>query len=271
MANDYKIELDQHNDRIIVIIQNNSTKALNELSDLLKERKVGKVICYVHENATEPFLEQDWEVEGTVSTFFSTGKAIVFSHFFNQARRTLGEGSKNEGTFDVTKRQSSFKKEILRQSFSLRRLSPKDAPALVQLYQKVFIHYPTNIFSEAYLASVMRKGARFVGIYVKETLVCAASGIENGFGGVEITDCATDPKYQGKKLLFYVLEELEQWLEDEKIMNLYSITRSRSYAMNLTVLRRGYRYEGTMIKNCLIGEGFEDMHIWTKSIGKARD
>ncbi|MDY7222808.1 putative beta-lysine N-acetyltransferase [Halalkalibacterium halodurans] len=256
------VERDDRNERIVLSIKTNAKEAL-ENAYRKKSRVTGKMIAYVHESCAHFFCEEGWLQEGAVSTYFHNGQANVFSFFLKEDRQNSDHERLHR---EVLSYVQKIERTLELSSHAVQRLNEADTDSLAQLYRHVFERYPTDVFSAQYLQQTMKEGAKFVGVKEGTDIICAASAVPNGFGGWEITDCATKKEARGNGYLSSVLCELEQWLWEEGEENVYSITRSHSFGMNVTIKKRGFSYEGTMVNNCIIGTGFEDMNIWTKRL-----
>jgi putative beta-lysine N-acetyltransferase len=82
----------------------------------------------------------------------------------------------------------------------------------------------------------------------------------------EMTDFATLPDFRGKKLSVILLAHMEDQMRINRIKTLYTIARLKSMPMNLTFLRMGYRYGGTLINNTNISGEIESMNVLYKHL-----
>jgi len=145
----------------------------------------------------------------------------------------------------------------------LREAGPEDAESLAACYDTVFESYPFPIQEPAHLVEEMEGGTRFFTAWDGEHLVAASSMEPGGADGtVEMTDFATLPEYRGRKLatrLLAIMDHLGR-MSGERVA--YTIARARSYGMNITFARRGYRYGGTLANNTQISGTIESMNVW---------
>ncbi len=145
------------------------------------------------------------------------------------------------------------------------RASTTDAPALAQLYRDSFQVYPTPVNDPDYVKKTMEDGTIYVFIRDGNRIVSAASAeINERYHNAELTDCATAEGYEGKGYMRALLTELENQLRKRGITCLYTIARSASFGMNKAFHQLGYQFGGTMVKNCMIYSGMEDMNVWHK-------
>lgn len=145
------------------------------------------------------------------------------------------------------------------------RASTTDAPALALLYRDSFRVYPTPVNDPDYVKKTMADGTIYVFIRDGNRIVSAASAeINERYHNAELTDCATAEGYEGKGYMRALLTELENQLRKRGITCLYTIARSASFGMNKAFHQLGYQFGGTMVKNCMIYSGMEDMNVWYK-------
>tara|TARA_R110000744_G_scaffold136972_1_gene247307 strand:+ start:234 stop:1067 length:834 start_codon:yes stop_codon:yes gene_type:complete len=149
--------------------------------------------------------------------------------------------------------------------------TPEDANELAELYAEVFQVYPTALNDPAYVRKTMKEGTKYVLIREQNRIVSAASAeINRQYANAELTDCATLPEAQGKGHIKKLLLKLEKLLKAENIHCLYTIARAESYGMNKAFYQLGYTYGGTLINNCVIYSGLEDMNVWYKVAEKPK-
>lgn len=147
----------------------------------------------------------------------------------------------------------------------LREARPEDAEALAACYDTVFESYPFPIQEPAHLVEEMNGGTRFFTAWDGEHLVAASSMEPGGAQGtVEMTDFATLPEYRGRKLATRLLALMDRLGRRSGERVAYTIARARSYGMNITFARRGYRYGGTLTNNTQISGTIESMNVWYK-------
>lgn len=264
------IEVDKESDRIVAYVVNQPREALDELNELGENERPSKIFVYLKKQHCDFFTEANYNVEGTMSCFFDGEDAVLVSKFLSTDRSRSNSIEKNNETLELVNRDTkSFEDLIKPADVKIERLSEDDLVGLTDLYKRVFDQYPTNIFDVDYLKEVIAaKKYIFVVAKMEGKVVAAASAMLTPYGGAEITDCATDPSYRGKQLLASIINELEKVLISQGVYMFYSITRAISVGMNMTVKRLGYKFEGTLIKNCVISSGLEDMNVWTKSVIK---
>ncbi|MCD8508609.1 MAG: putative beta-lysine N-acetyltransferase [Bacillus sp. (in: Bacteria)] len=194
---------------------------------------------------------------------------MVYTLYGKKEREVSISKSENSKVLTIVQEDNKDLSNLELTNFSVSLVVEEDLEELVQLFKIVFPLYPTDIFDPNYLRKAMKENYTFMVAKTKDDkIVGVASAMESGYGSAEITDCAVHPDYRGNQLLHGIILGLEKELVKKGIDQAYSLTRAKSVGMNMTVKRLGYHYEGTLINNCIISTGFEDMNIWTKSLRK---
>jgi putative beta-lysine N-acetyltransferase len=86
-------------------------------------------------------------------------------------------------------------------------------------------------------------------------------------GTVEMTDFAGAPGSRGKGLAVRLLAPMEAEMAHRGIHFAFTISRSASFAINITFKRAGYQYAGALVNNPHIGGRIEIMWVWFKLLG----
>lgn len=263
-----QLEVDPFNERILGFIVEPSEETYTRLTELQATNQPAKIIIFTKEEHVDCFLREDFQLEGKMDGFFNGANALILTKYFTEARATSQSEEQNAEVMKVvhddTKGHTQFEQPA---GLVIAQAGAEDTEGLAQLYRKVFQSYPTNVFDPHYLQSEMGPEYPFVIMKDGDRIISAASAfIRSDYNCAEITDCVTDPDYLGRSLLAPIVIKLEELLLQKGVHCVYSLTRSQSYGMNLTVKRLGYRCQGTLINNCNIYSGYEDMNIWTKQL-----
>jgi putative beta-lysine N-acetyltransferase len=264
---DNQYEIDQYNQRSVCYIYDASKAILDYLVYLEENQHVRKTIIYTLLEHIETFNNYGFSMEGRISGFFQGKDAYILTKYKGSTRNESVSVDSNQQIMEIVRDDHKVVSKVrLDRKFEISLATGNDVDALSNLYQQVFTYYPTSVHDPDYLRTKINKDYFFVTIKENNTIVSAASAmIKPEYNSAEITDCATDPTYRGNNLLYSIILEIEKELLNRGVQTFFSLTRSQSPAMNLTVKRLGYKYEGTLINNCKIYSGFEDMNIWTKS------
>jgi putative beta-lysine N-acetyltransferase len=117
-----------------------------------------------------------------------------------------------------------------------------------------------------YVRKTLEEGTIYVVIREHDKIISAASAeVNRQYFNAELTDCATLPEAQGQGHIKKLLSKLEAVLDHDKIQCLYTIARAESYSMNKVFYQLDYSFGGTLVNNCFIYSGLEDMNVWYKT------
>ncbi len=243
--------------------------ALNNLLESICIRHgFTKVWGKIPANDKNLFLEQGFVTEASLKGFFSNQQdAIICSRFFDQ-RQSSGTTETNDRILQQINNYNSKppKSRNLPPEYRFKFAEQHELETLAALYRKVFITYPYPIYDPDYLESNLAHTVYGL-VYKNDELVAAAAAeINYKFANSEMTDFASLPAERGQGLASIILEKLENRLSAMGVHCLYTIARSTSLGMNLTFSLASYRYSGTLINNCNISGGFEDMNVFYKHI-----
>ncbi|RNA69231.1 putative beta-lysine N-acetyltransferase [Alteribacter keqinensis] len=259
-----KWDFDDENDRLVAYLPsftyNDSVKLKEDINNAVR----GKRIVYTLSEHTGALKDLGFSVEAETSGFFEGEKAIILTQYDKEERKNSKTKTENE---EVLNRVREDSKQISQPClYPVGLVQDRDLKSLAALYKKVFPKYPTNIFDPEALKKAAESDYLFAAVKNGGEVIAAASAMKTGYRSAEITDCAVKPDYRGNQLLHYLVLDLEEECRKEGINHIFSITRARSTGMNMTVKRLGYQYEGTLINNCIITSGFEDMNVWSQAL-----
>ncbi|PYZ98342.1 putative beta-lysine N-acetyltransferase [Alteribacter lacisalsi] len=261
-------EDDQKNDRLVAWLPDFTEEDLIKLRQDLDHHERGKRIVYIKESGHSGLLGLDFREEAVSSGFFSGDKAYIYTHYGKEERSKSKSEKENS---EVLAKVKADRKKITageRAPFPVSLAGDSDLLSLASLYRMVFPEYPTNIFEPEALKKSIESDYTFAVMKDGDEVIGAASAMDTGYGSAEITDCAVNPAYRGQAILNFIIQKLEEQCVRCGINHVFSMTRARSTGMNMTVKRLEYIYEGTLINNCVITSGFEDMNMWTKNLKK---
>ncbi|WP_096188712.1 putative beta-lysine N-acetyltransferase [Evansella halocellulosilytica] len=259
-------DADVKNDRVVAYLPSLENTELEKLNEFIENDQFGKLIVYTTQEHVKTLRKLHFEAEAEMSGFFNGEKAIILTKYIHQQRKQSSSILDNNHVHEIVKNDDKRITNFQDDQFILETVNDDDLLNLSQLYQEVFEKYPTNIFAPNYLKEAKESNYTFIVAKDGKKVIGAASAMDTGFFSAEITDCAVHPDYRGKQILHMLILSLEKELVNKGIYHVFSITRAKSVGMNMTVKRLGYQYEGTLINNCIISTGFEDMNVWTKRL-----
>ncbi|MBU9711298.1 putative beta-lysine N-acetyltransferase [Evansella tamaricis] len=257
---------DVQNDRIVGYLPNLNNIEVNRIMKLMEQDSPGKFIIYTLSKYKDILLNLGFSLESKLSGFFHGDEALIFTKYHQKDRLLSKTAKENKEVLSIVKGDTKEPCEMTH-GFQIELVKDVELEELARLFQTVFPIYPTNIFDPDYLQKV-KDSEEYMFMVAKDDngIIGAASAMNTGYQSAEITDCAVHPDYRGKNLLNAIVMAIEKELVKKRIYHSFSLTRAKSVGMNMTVKRLNYRYEGTLINNCIISTGFEDMNIWTKKL-----
>lgn len=259
-------DVDLKNKRVVAYIPALDMEQLEKINDISQREQPDKFIIFTIQTNDELLEKLGFQLEAKMSGFFKGKTAYIFTKYYDEQRKTSKSFKQNEEVLQIVKNDEKDERNV-NIPYEIEKLRDEDLNKLAQLFKIVFPVYPTNIFDVKYLKNAMENEYFFlVAKNENGDIIGSASAMRTPYKSAEITDCAVHPNYRGKGILQRIIIELEKELIKEGIYNSFSITRAKSVGMNMTVKRLGYRYEGTLINNCIISTGFEDMNVWTKKL-----
>lgn len=148
-----------------------------------------------------------------------------------------------------------------------RRATVDDAPAIAALVDSVFRYYPTPTGVPEYVARQIAEGIPFRLVEEEgEVIACASADLDRDARTAELTDCTTRPDQRGRGLMQALLRALTDDLRAMDHPTAFTLARAGEVGMNLAFLRLGFVLRGRMTRSCRIGEGIEDIHVWSGRI-----
>lgn len=224
-----------------------------------------KLIVKSRENEIPFFLANGFSQEAFVPGYFNGQDMYFMVQYYTVSRSSNNKHAEEQ---DVVKKILKEERKIT--PVDCRDVSlatSNDAYALARLYATVFQVYPTPLNDPAYVRKTLEEGTIYVVIRDNDKIISAASAeVNRQYFNAELTDCATWPEAQGKGHIKKLLSKLEAVLGRDKIQCLYTIARAESYSMNKVFYQLNYSFGGTLVNNCFIYSGLEDMNVWYKTI-----
>ncbi len=148
-----------------------------------------------------------------------------------------------------------------------RLARPEDAPKLAELIGETFADYPTPSDDPEYLRAQLEEGTPFRLVEEDgEILACASADLVREAQTAELTDCATRPNARGRGLMQAILTDLMDDLRELGYPTAFTLARARIPGVNLAFKRLGFSFRGRMPQSCRIGDGFEDMNVWSRAL-----
>jgi putative beta-lysine N-acetyltransferase len=151
--------------------------------------------------------------------------------------------------------------------FRVEKCQPEDALEMSRVFKAVFETYPFPIFDPQYLLDSIHGHATYFCIRKDNHIVAlAAAEIDLVNRAAEMTDFATLSEYRRQGMADCLLNVMDAEMKQQGMQTAFSIARSLSAGMNITFVKNGYRYGGTLGNNTYIAGRIESMNIWYKHL-----
>jgi beta-lysine N6-acetyltransferase len=257
----YLLKLDREDDGEII----------STLEQLAFHKGYSKIFCKIHPGVLPSFLINGYAIEAFIPRFFE-GKTdcLIVSKFFDEERgRPPVEELKLFSEW-LKKGENSDPKSIINNSlqYKLCNLGINDVISITELFKKVFETYPFPVHDPDYILKTMREAkAKYFGIRDGDKLIAVSTAeVDIKSENAEMTDFAVLPEYRGAGIAYRLLHVMEEDIKADDIKTVYTIARLREPGMNITFIRAGYKYSGTLVNNTNIGGEIDSMNIFYKHL-----
>jgi putative beta-lysine N-acetyltransferase len=145
-----------------------------------------------------------------------------------------------------------------------RRATADDATAIARLIADCFEYYPTPSGVPDFIATEIGGGTIFRIVRDADRVVaCASADLVEPARTADLTDCATHPDHRSHGLMQFILADLAADLRAMGYPTAFTLSRACVPGINLAFQRLGFAWRGRMIRSCRIGDGLEDMNVWS--------
>ncbi len=242
---------------------------LSELEDLALKENYSKIFMKIPASNAPVFLSGDYKVEAFIPRFFNFIEDAFFLSKFLDPLRDKPPINKLLKLSEILSRDYKYEKPKVNKRFIIKELDSGDAGVISALYSKVFMSYPFPVYDKNYILKTMRENFIYFGVFSEGQLVgVSSSEIYLDSVNAEMTDFAVIPEMRGNRLALLLLANMEQKMREQGIKTVYTIARLNSIPMNVTFLKRGYRYGGTLINNTNISGKIESMNVLYKYLSE---
>lgn len=265
-----EVEISVYNKRLTILnysfLTNEGILDLaNLIENLCSKYDLGKAWGKIRRKDLELYTSQGFTAEAYIDNFFIEEDAVICAKYFNDKRKLSLTSQRNQEVLERLDliQITEYTPEVPA-GYSFKIAEAHDMEAVSSLLSLVFETYPYPI-DLTYLLSTIEHTVYGL-VYNPEGALAAAASAETNaeFKNAEMTDFATSPNERGKGLAPFILYNLEKVLQEHEYRTVYTIARSSSFSMNKVFKSAGYHYTGTLINNCNIAGGFEDMNVWCK-------
>jgi len=247
-----------------------------EMEVLARKHGYTKIFAKVPQSKTQPFLDAGYSIEAQIPGFFK-GKdtACFLSYYLDPARQIAHDLKELDSILALTREKQTALSDsnpgTSNPLITLKQCTAHDAPAVSQLYQRVFPSYPFPIHDPDYIRQTMKTHIQYYAFESEGQLVALSSAeMDQTQQNVEMTDFATLPRWRGKGLAVQLLTFMETQMKAQGMTTAYTIARAISASINITFARMGYNYNGRLINNTHISGQIESMNVWSKPLNTGR-
>lgn len=238
-------------------------QALKQTADITGR---GRIVVLAHSELAPELQAAEFFREGRIPGFYSgRDDCVVLGYAVDAARGEPGF-AKDVAQVDAII-ENYTPRPRARPAIETERATVEDAPILASLIDETFSQYPTPSGRPRYIAKAIEDGIPFR--LVRENgkaVACASADLVPEARTAELTDCATRPDQRGRGLMQAILSDLMDDLREMDYPTAFTLARARVPGVNLGFKRLGFEYNGRMHRSCRIGDGLEDMNIWSRRL-----
>ncbi len=233
----------------------------------------GKILTLVDARHESALLRSGFLIAGRMEGFYQgLHDCSVMTFNMDPRRRQLANPKEVSRVNEALNKTHPLEKESLQKTIEQLDLSapiagPENAEEIAALIGQTFADYPTPSHDPAYIADCLSNGSVFR--YVHESgkiLACASADLVPSAKTAELTDCATLPRQRGRGLMKKILWDLMQDLRKMDYPTAFTLARARIPGINIIFKQLGFQYSGQISQSCRIGEGLEDINIWSRKL-----
>jgi putative beta-lysine N-acetyltransferase len=239
------------------------------LGQLARDKGYEKIFVKTPARHKDIFAQAGYEQEARIPHYFKDREDAIFMAKFLSAIRSRIKN--RQEIIEVLALAHGCESGPWNQSpdhfFRVEKCQPADALEMSQVFKKVFETYPFPIFDPQYLIDSIHRHVTYFCIRRDNRIVAlAAAEIDSANQAAEMTDFATLPEYRRRGMAGCLLNTMDADMKQQGMQTAFSIARSLSAGMNITFVKNGYCYGGTLGNNTHIAGRIESMNIWHKHL-----
>ncbi|MBN2798854.1 MAG: GNAT family N-acetyltransferase [Deltaproteobacteria bacterium] len=147
------------------------------------------------------------------------------------------------------------------------RAAPEHAPLVAALVAEAFRYYPTPTGDPAYVRDQVEAGVPFrLLMDGGQPVAVASADLDRAALTAEITDCVVLPSHRRQGLMRALIRDLMGDLRGMDYPTAFTLARAVVPGINLAFRGMGFAYRGRMLRSCRIGDGLEDMNVWSRRL-----
>jgi putative beta-lysine N-acetyltransferase len=239
------------------------------LEQLARDKGYEKIFVKTPARHKDLFAQAGYEQEASIPLFFRVREDAVFmAKYFSTLRKQVQNRQRIIDVLALAHRcdpaRSSHSQDRF---FKVEKCQPEDALEMSQVFKEVFETYPFPIFDPQYLIDSINRHVTYFCIRKNNRIAALAAAETDPVNrAVEMTDFATLSEHRHKGMAGSLLSAMDAEMKRQGMQTAYSIARSLSAGMNITFVKNGYRYGGTLGNNTNIAGRIESMNIWYKHL-----
>lgn len=244
-----------------------SQELAESLLELVENSERNRVVALVHAEHSQALQQQGFTLEGVIPGFYRGESDCAVLGFSQDENRMQLANPIEVANADLVMRKP-FEVQPMRAVTPTTELAGvENAAEIANLIAQTFPDYPTASDDPAYIARQIQEGTPFRYIRVRGKMVaCASADLVPNARTAELTDCATNPTYRGRGYMQRILLDLMGDLQAMHYPTAFTLARARIPGINRVFQKLGFRFRGRMAQSCRIGDGLEDMNIWSRSL-----
>ena len=241
---------------------------LPSLAQLARDKGYEKIFVKTPGRHQNVFAQAGYEQEAIIPRYFRDREDAVFmATYFSSIRSQIKNRRDILDVLALAHRFEPSPSPTNDDRFQVQKCQPEDALEMSRLFKAVFKTYPFPVFDPNYLIDCVNRHTTYFCIHKNNRIVAlAAAEIDPVNRAAEMTDFATLAECRRQGMADCLLKAMDTEIAQQGIQTVYSIARSLSAGMNITFVKNGYRFGGTLCNNTHIAGRIESMNIWYKHL-----
>ena len=233
------------------------------LRDFAEDSGRGRVVALVPAPIAPDLAKSGYEVDGIMPGFYQGEvDCAVMGLATDPARQAPAHPIEAQAVDELLLARPAPRP---RAAVPTQRATPDDATEVARLIERTFDEYPTPSSDPAYVRAQIEDGIPFRLVRDGgEVVACASADLVRAAESAELTDCATRPDHRGRGYMQFILSDLIGDTRRLGYPTVFTLARARVPGVNLAFQRLGFDWRGRMNQSCRIGDGIEDMNIWSR-------
>lgn len=228
---------------------------------------VSKITVYAQPGDDKQWRHIGFQKEAVIRGFFEDEDAHLWTTYTNEQRELSPRETRHRATVELALSKPLIETPTLVAGYESGQALIEDSHEIAALLDQTFEDYPSPIDGDIIAEQIANEDNffRIVRDADGEVAAVASAELDHIRMSAEMTDCATRPSERKKGLMAYILRTLERDIEDKyDIRDLYTIARADEIGMNCVFRKLGYGFEGRLINNCRMPNGWESMNVWCR-------